>query len=257
LVFASQVTAFAEPPAVVTPSGVELDLTFLSPTQTFGTWEGAFDSLGDAFEFVSGDWQAAYSDDSQSFPDVVRLTREVTVLPIAVDDVIRSAPKLITPVAGSTLFDETESLFEWSYQAVPAQLNSIGIDVRDSDLGFGRAKSTPSPGSSISGSSGVRLGDQTFGVAYRSEPGASANRWLYTINSSDEHLPVDLDIQLGGVTDLSGFLLVDGDPLSFPRNQSLTYVRQGDLVTVRLVVPEPSVALLAVFAATAAVYRSR
>lgn len=201
-----------------------------------------FDSLVDAFEFVSGNWQVTVS--RRFFPStIVTGTFEFNVNEASSGAVNRTPPSLLTPYPGEKNKNGTTIPIEWDYVTTGVAPNRTKIILSpqfDPPASGGWVVSTPNPAQPYSSTSSLN----TFSQTLASAPGATTNRFRLTMTeNTPQVLPLDVEITLASYISLNQFVSIgesEGMAEITTPAMNFFYSRKNDPITVRLTVPEPT-----------------
>jgi hypothetical protein len=192
-----------------------------------------FDSLSEAFTFVSGTWVGAQMGPFSSSP-VEEFEFSINAVPI--DAIHRTVPTLASPSPGQKIKNGSTFEFGWDYLTsgeAPNRSRYTVIPQFDPvSSGGASVVSTPRPGTSSSGTGSTGSGDRKFTRTRTNVPDADKNRFLSTFEVTPAALPLDVALTLGSYTDLAAFVV--------PSNSvGFFYSREVDPFFVTLTVPEP------------------
>lgn len=243
------------PFSIVAPNGAALPVAPGSSQIAFD-----FSSLNNVYSFLQGEW--AYTTwDPFNPAGVTTFGFRFEDLADATPD--RSLPESLNLTEGAILKNGREFLLAWDYPTTGGSpTRSL---VRWSPLFDGvasgytsRVVSPPSPNGSSSGYWTIGVGDEAFTTRYRNEPGASTNRWLYTLSAATPALPLEVEFTLGAYTSLNNHVWTQGTTGSGDFDVSLSYLRLADRFNVTLsTVPEPVTLAMATIALAAIAVRRR
>lgn len=230
------------------PGGLVLDVDSSGWNPDEGTWARAFPTLEEVYGYLEGDW--SYVPGSTFFPSGnTNYEFRFEDLELASPD--RALPTSLSLPEGAIIKNGEQFLLSWDYPPGDDSETLSLIQWEPKFDGSGRSYSRrvvspPSPNGSSSGFGSTGQGDRMFTVEHRNEPGASTNRWLYTLTASEAALPLDVEFTLGAYSSLNNRVWTRGVAGLFGDfDVSLTYLRLAERFNITLSqVPEPTSAML-------------
>ncbi len=242
---------------LVAPSGEVIDFSSVLEDGLFDDVVRRFDTVEEAVTFSTGNWEATES--PGLFPDLdPPETIRFTIGGLEASAINRTPPTLVSPTPDAVIKNGVTFLFGWDYVtrgALPTRSRFLTIPQFQDTTGRSGGLSsvgTPTPGFTSSGSGSTGVGDRRFSRSRTNVPGTDKNRFLYTLEASENALPLDVEITLGSEIPLDDFLvLAEGDdPVDpfdlFGPPVRFFYSRQIDPFTITLsTIPEPGSAGLA------------
>jgi hypothetical protein len=242
------------------PSGELLDQASSIWSKGWPGWRLEFDSYQLATQAIRGEWQLSlprsdFADPPPTGDPSERETYHITIgaIPTAFPNL--SAPKLLLPEAGDTIFNGESVPLKWDYRQYATKPSSLLFRVsapfEESDL----TNNIAIPGSVLDQPGGYSYGfgksidGDSLRVNFR---GGNGFEWDFTAITQNEGVfPLPLEVTAGIVSPMQSFIRLSaftGDEQTWSIAPSLQYVRLSAPLGLQLV-PEPSALALVIFGA--------
>lgn len=231
----------------------------------YGSLLQVFGSVEDAFNFMTGNWEARLTPQWFRPPlSPSASTFSFTIDGSVLDSIDRTAPQVLNPSPGMIMRSGSPIELDWEFPSHPDPPTQLVVQQKALFRGgiyTGGAlldTQTDRPGTATS-SSGT--GDSLFLKELVTIPGEDSNRFLLTYEASETALPFDVEVSFGTyISPDNAIELGDTSSLEFssPPFVKFNYSRLNDPVVVTLAnIPEPTTCTLALAALSLFIRRDK